>query len=55
MATKSHHRSRRFRRLRRVRRTVGHQRLLVLLSHTLATLLLMVVARLLPLPGRGGG
>jgi hypothetical protein len=55
MATKAHHRSRRFRRLRRIRKTVGHQWLLVLVSHTLATLLLMVVARLLPLPGCGGG
>jgi hypothetical protein len=55
MATKAHHRSRLSRRLRRIRRTVSHQWLLVLLSHTLATLLLMVVARLLPLPGCGGG
>jgi hypothetical protein len=51
MATKSHHRSRRFCRVSRVRRAIYRQWMLVLLSHTLATIVVMVAARLLHLPG----
>jgi len=53
MATRAHHRSRRSR-LRRVRKAVCGQWLLALIARTLATVLLMVVARWLHLPMPGG-
>jgi hypothetical protein len=53
MATKSHSRARRSRRLSRVGQPLRSQWLLVLLAHTLATLLQMVVASWLHLPGPG--
>jgi hypothetical protein len=54
MATEAHHRSRRSRRLRRVRNAVCGQWLLALIARTLATVLLMVVARWLHVPVPGG-
>jgi hypothetical protein len=54
MATRTHHRSRRYRRLRRVRNAVCGQSLLTLIARTLSTVLLMVVARWLHLPMPGG-
>lgn len=55
MATKAHHHSRRSRRrLRRVRKAVCGQWLLDQLAHVLTTILLMVIAHWLHLPGPGG-
>lgn len=55
MATKAHHHSRRSRRLRRVGNAVCGQWLLALIARTLASIILMVVARWLHLPVPGGG
>jgi|GEM_PF-6141007 len=51
---KAHTRSRRSRRLSRIPKAICSQWLLVLLSHTLATICVMVVALWLHLPGCGG-
>lgn len=50
MATKTHHRSRRSRRIRRVRKAICRQWLARLVAHTLAIIVLMLVARWLHLP-----
>ncbi len=50
MATKARHHSRRIRRVRRVGNAVCCQWLVALIARTLATIILMVVARLLGLP-----
>lgn len=54
MAPKAHNHSRRSRRARRFGTAVASQWLLVLLSHTLATILLMVVTGWLHVPACGG-
>lgn len=54
MAPKAHRHTRRFRRPQRIRNAVCGQWLLVLLARTLATILLMVIARWLHLPMPGG-
>jgi hypothetical protein len=54
MATKAHHRKRHSRRLRHVRKTLRGQWLLILLAHTLATIVVMVAAKWLHLPVPGG-
>jgi hypothetical protein len=52
MATKAHHHARRSRRrLRRIRKTVCGRWLLDQLARTLTTILLMIVAHWLHLPG----
>jgi hypothetical protein len=50
MATKTHHHYRHSRRLRPARNIVCAQWLVALLARTVATIVLMVVARLLGLP-----
>jgi hypothetical protein len=54
MATKAHHHSRRSGRLHRARDAIRDQWLVTLLARTLASIAVMIVARLLGLTTHGG-